>query len=139
MEKEGARGGKYISLGSARDSCGVLCGLVLQGCTLTENSLGSLYPKISFHIRGLVTCRPILLVGSENRYICGEPGTEEGKLFLAFREIFSPWSLWTSQCGAASWSRRGSGANWQLSSAWKQDCSYFSVTPPCPYFWERPS
>lgn len=89
MEKEGARGGKYISLGSARDSCGVLWGLVLQGCTLTENSLGFLYPKISFHIRGLVTCRPILLVGSENRYICGEPGTEEGKLFLAFREIFS--------------------------------------------------
>lgn len=50
MEKEGARGGKYISLGSPPDSCGVLWGLVLQGCTLSENILGSLYPKISFHI-----------------------------------------------------------------------------------------
>lgn len=54
METEGARGGKCISLGSAPDSCGVLCGPVLQGCTLSENVLGSLYPKVSFHIRGLV-------------------------------------------------------------------------------------
>lgn len=54
VETEGASGGKYMSLGSAPDSCGVLCRLVLQGCTLSENVLGSLYPKVCFHIRGLV-------------------------------------------------------------------------------------
>lgn len=34
-------------------------------------------------------CRLILLVSSENRYICGECGTEKGKVFLASREILS--------------------------------------------------
>lgn len=50
MEIEGDRDGKYISLGSALDSCGVLQGLGLQDCTLSEKILSSLYPKVSFDI-----------------------------------------------------------------------------------------